>query len=92
VKLALLLLVAACGKNKAVQLVGGTADAVCACPDRACADAALAKAAQRIHDELEGAKGTEEDVKAIEAAKQRIQGCQRKLTSAPASAPASGAR
>ena len=76
---AALVLCAACGKNKAVQVVDELADTVCACPDRACAGDALARGTQRIHDELDGAKGTESDRKAIEAAKRRIQECQRKL-------------
>ena len=34
---------------------------------------------RRIHDELDGANGTEADLKAIEAAERRIAECQREL-------------
>jgi hypothetical protein len=76
---AALLLVAACGKNRAVQAVEELAQAVCACADRACADDLIAKAAERFATELAEARGTEADVQAIQAAEARIAACKKKL-------------
>ena len=70
-----LLLLAGCGKNPAVQFVDELADAVCACKDRACIDAAAAKGAERLQAEFKDAKGTESDKKAIEGAVARMQRC-----------------
>jgi hypothetical protein len=74
----LLLLVAACGPNPAVKAVEELAAAVCTCPDKACADDALAKGAEKLAA-MKDPKGTEGDLKAVEAAKARMQDCQKKL-------------
>jgi hypothetical protein len=74
-----LLVVAACGKNRAVALVDEVADAVCACKDRSCADDALARGSERLQGELKDPRGTESDKKAVEDAVARMHKCRRDL-------------
>lgn len=69
---------AACGPNDAVKAAQAMADAVCACPDQACAEAAHRKG----HEEAmrhKDSHGSRADAEAIEAAGKRTSDCLSRL-------------
>ena len=69
-----LLIAAGCGKNEAVVAAVALADAVCACPDKACAAEAHKKGLEQVMKHM-GSSGTRADSDAIKAAGDRLQGC-----------------
>ncbi len=76
--LAASLLVAGCGKNKAVKAMEDLADEVCACKDTNCAMEAMKNLQAKMKD-LMDEKGTQSDVEAIQAASKKMQGCVQSL-------------
>ncbi len=68
------LLGSACGKNDAVVAAEAMADAVCACADVACAQAAHRQGLTEVMKHKDS-RGTRADAEAIEAAGKRVQLC-----------------
>jgi hypothetical protein len=72
-------LLGGCGKNKAVQFTEDLANEVCACKDVQCAQDVVKKGADKMM-EFKDEKGTESDLKAIQAASEKMQECMKKMT------------
>jgi hypothetical protein len=78
---------AGCGKNKLVKATEDYADKTCACKDMDCVKKET-DAYGKVVDESKDSRGSDDDVKAIEAAGKKASDCITKLATAGAGAPA----
>jgi hypothetical protein len=69
-----LLALLGCGKNPAVVASEAMAEAVCACPDKPCADEAHKRGLEEAMKHT-GRRGTRADEERIRAAGARVQAC-----------------
>jgi hypothetical protein len=78
-----LVALAGCGKNKLVKATEDYADKTCACKDMDCVKKET-EAYSKVVDESKDSRGSDDDVKAIEAAGKKASDCVTKIATAGA--------